>query len=346
MPNPVMLRVTRGPLVESLHRGAVAAFQGGKTLFAAGDADAPVFLRSSAKPFQAMALLLSGAAEAHGLGDDEIAVACASHGAEEIHLAAVRSLQRKCGVPPEALGCGAHPPASTRASLDLARGGGKPETLHNNCSGKHTAMLAAAKALGAPLEGYLEPDHPVQRMNLRNLALFAGVDPASVVVAVDGCSAPVFAIPLVSAAAAFSRLAAPDATIPPAEAAAARRIVKAMTHRPDLVAWPGRGDAALMGAAPGRIVSKLGAEGVQCLGVLDRGLGIALKLDDGSDRARLPLTAALLEAAGVLTRDNAAAIGPAADRVLRNHRGVEVGRLEPVLPRGWSGALRAANPGR
>ena len=337
---PIAIRLTRGGILESAHIASVAAWQDGRTILALGDTRRPVFLRSSAKPFQALAFVLSGAADRFHATEEELAVVCASHGAEDVHLAAVRSLQAKGGIGPEALHCGAHPPACTRAAVALARSGGKPSALHNNCSGKHTGMILTALHRGWPVETYLEPDHPLQVESLRNLAIFAGMDPDAIVLGVDGCSAPNFALPLENEAAAFARLAKPDASIPPAHAAAARRIAAAMMAHPRLVAWQGEGDAALMGAAPGRIVSKLGAEGVQCLGVPGRGLGLALKVEDGAARPRLPLTVALLRAAGVLTAEEAARVGPPADTVLRNHRGVEVGRMEFTLPAAAAKALR------
>ncbi len=332
MPEPVLVTATRGGLPESCHRVSVAAWEKGRTVLALGDVASPVFQRSSAKPFQALEFLLSGAADRFGATERELAVVCASHGAEEEHVELVRSLLKKGGLDPSALRCGAHAPACTRASVLLAARGGKPEVVHNNCSGKHTGMVLTALHLGAPLETYLEPDHPLQVANRRNLALFAGMDPGSIRLGVDGCSAPNFALPLANQAAAFARLAEPDASIPPAHAEAARRIARAMSRHPRLVAWQGEGDAALMGAAPGKFVSKLGAEGVQGIGVFGRGLGIALKAEDGASRPRLPLAVALLRAAGVLTAEEAARAGPPADTILRNHRGIEVGRIEIGMP--------------
>jgi L-asparaginase II len=329
---PVPVNATRGGILESRHEVSVAAWEGGKVVLALGDVRRPVYTRSSAKPFQALGFLLSGAADRFGVTDEELAVVCASHGAEEIHLRLVRSLLKKGGLEPSVLGCGAHAPACTRASVDLARSGARPEVLHNNCSGKHTGMVLTALHRGLPLDTYLDREHPIQVENRRNIALFGGMDPKDVVVCVDGCSAPNFALPLGNQAAAFARLVAPDASIPAAHAAAARRIAAAMMAHPRVVAWEGEGDAALMGAAPGRFVSKLGAEGVQGVGVPGRGLGIALKVEDGSSRPRIPLTLALLRAAGVITAEEAARVGPPGDPVIRNHRGLEVGRLEIGLP--------------
>ena len=329
---PVIVEATRGGILESRHEVSVAAWRGGRTVLALGDVKRPVFTRSSAKPFQAMGFVLSGAADRFGATEEELAVVCASHGAEPLHVGLVHSLLAKAGLDPSVLLCGAHPPACTRSSVDLARSGGKPAVVHNNCSGKHTGMVLTALHRGLPLPTYLDPEHPVQVENRRNTALFGGMDAKDVVVGIDGCSGPNFALPLENQAAAFARLVEPDASIPPAHAAAARRIAKAMMAHPRVVAWKGEGDDALMGAAPGRFVSKLGAEGVQGVGVPGRGLGIALKVEDGSSRPRLPVTVALLLAAGVVTAEEAARVGAPADLSIRNHRGLEVGRVEIRMP--------------
>ncbi len=344
MDTALAVDLTRGGILESRHRASVAAWERGRVVLALGDTRRPVYLRSAAKPFQALAFVLSGAADRYGATEEELAVVCASHGAEEVHLAAVRSLLGKGGLDPAVLRCGIHPPACTRAAVDLARSGGRPEVLHNNCSGKHTGMVLTALHRRWPLETYLDPAHPLQMENRRNLALLAGMAPEAIGLGVDGCSAPNFAIPLENAAAAFGRLSSPDASLPPAHAAAARRIASAMMTHPRLVAWQGEGDAALMGAAPGKVVSKLGAEGVQGVGVPGRGLGIALKVEDGAARPRLPLTVALLRAAGVLSAEEAAAVGSPAEVVLRNHRGIEVGRMEITLPAEVA-VLRNGRPG-
>ncbi len=337
-----LLRVHRGPVVESIHSGSVAVHHDGRLVVAWGDVASPVFLRSSAKPFQALEFVLSGAADAVGATEEELAVACASHGAEEFHVEAVERLLARGRLDGSALLCGAHPPACTRASVALARSGGKPGTLHNNCSGKHAAMVLTARHRGQTLHDYLDPTHPLQVANRRNLALFADMDPADILLGTDGCSAPVFALPLERAARAFARLADPDDGIPAPAAAAARRIVAAMMAHPRMVAWTREGDSALMAAAPGRIVSKLGAEGLQCVAAPGLRWGLALKSADGGSRLRLPLTLAILRGAGILSDAEAATVGPAAATTLLNHRALEVGRLEVVLP----GPVPRATPPR
>ncbi len=338
----VTVDVHRGGHVESRHLCSVAAWEGGRTVLALGDVRHPVFMRSSAKPFQALAFVLSGAADRFKVTEEELAVACASHGAEEIHVRTVRSLLARAGLDPSVLGCGAHAPACNGANLDLARSGGKPSAIHNNCSGKHAAMVMTCLHMGAPLDTYLEMEHPLQVLNRRHLTLFAGMEPEVIVLGVDGCSAPNFALPLENQARAFANLAKPEASLPPPFAAAARRITKAMMNHPRLIAWEGAGDAALMGAIPGRFVSKLGAEGVQGVGVPGRGLGIALKVEDGGARPRIPLTLALLIEAGVITAAEAAAVGEPGELVVRNIRGVEVGHMTVKLPPETAALLKKA----
>jgi L-asparaginase II len=336
---PISVDVHRAGHVESRHRCSVAAWEGGRTILALGDTGHPVFMRSAAKPFQALNFVISGAADRFGATEEELAVVCASHGAEEVHVRAVLSLLARAGLDGSALGCGAHPPLCAAANLSLAREGMEPEAVHNNCSGKHAGMLLTALQMGAPLDSYLDMEHPLQQLNRRHLTIFAGMEPEVVVLGVDGCSAPNFALPLENVAAAFSRLATPDDAIPAPLAAAAGRITAAMMAHPRMVAWEGRGDTVLMGSAPGRIVSKLGAEGVQGVGVPGRGLGIALKVEDGGPRPRLPVTLALLLEAGVITREEASSVGEPGDLVVRNVRGLEVGHISVGLP-GETAVLR------
>src|SRR5690349_5224539 len=176
--NPfVTVVATRGGILESRHDCSVAAWEGGKVVLALGDVKRPVYTRSSAKPFQALGFVLSGAADRFGATEEELAVVCASHGAEPLHVALVRSLLKKAGLEDDVLLCGGHAPASGKASVDLARSGARPNVTHNNCSGKHTGMVLTALHRGLPLETYLDQEHPVQVENRRNIAIFGGMDP-------------------------------------------------------------------------------------------------------------------------------------------------------------------------
>jgi L-asparaginase II len=324
MPYLPVLELTRGDLVESLHYGAVAVADArGRLVASYGDPQTVTFLRSSAKPFQALPLIESGAAQAFGLTPREIALACASHTGLDLHAETVRGMQQKIGVREGDLLCGAHPVE-----------GFAPTPNRHNCSGKHVGMLAVARHLGLPLADYLDPQHGVQQAILAAFAETCEMDAAAVGVGVDGCSAPNFAVPLLSAATGFARLADPE-DLPPPRAAALRAIFSAMTSHPEMVRAPGGFDTELMRLRPGVIVAKGGAEGYQALG-LARGalggdspaLGIALKIADGASRAVPAVALEILRQLGALGEAEVAALrafGFGPRRPLKNWRGLEVG---------------------
>ncbi len=305
MANPVLIEVTRGPLVESVHRGSVAiADVRGRIVFALGDLDTPVYPRSSLKPIQALPLLESGAAEAFGLGDEDIALACASHSGEPMHTTRVAAWLSRIGCGESDLTCGPQLPRYEPAAEAMIRQGEMPTRLHNNCSGKHAGFLSVARHWDVATEGYERHDHPVQRavaQTLSDLAETTGELPWGV----DGCAAPNFALPLAALARAFAKIAVPD-RLPPARAKACRRIVRAMTAHPELVSGTGRVCAILMRSAKGRAAVKTGAEGFFAALVPELGLGIALKIDDGAGRAAETAIAALLDKLGLLGEDAAA----------------------------------------
>lgn len=308
-------------MTESVHRVRAVVLAEGRTVFSRGDPAAPVFWRSCAKPFQAYAVVESGAAEAYGLEGPELAVMAGSHGGEQEHVRAVRSILRKARVPVGALRCGAHPPLSPRGLRELYGAGRRPTALHNNCSGKHAGMLAAARRLRAPLEGYLNPDHPVQRANLRAVVRFSGIAPEKIRIGIDGCSAPTFALPLRALARAGAEFAvSPDPAV--------QRVREAMMAFPDRV---GRPCASLMAAAPGRLLAKGGAEGVYLCAVPARRAGIALKVADGHARAVVHVLAAILRSLGLLGEEDLARVAHVADPVLRNHAGIAVGEIRVRL---------------
>lgn len=325
----LLAAVRRGAFDESLHLGHVAVVESsGDLRFAAGDPDTPVFLRSAAKPFQALALVLSGAADRFSLDSSDIAVACASHTAEPVHLTQVQRLLSLAGVPEEALQCGAHPPGD-RESADLLRQNGQaPTSIHSNCSGKHAGMLAAAKAMGADLGTYLSPDSPVQRMVRALFAEISGIDEADIGIAVDGCSAPVLRVPLSALALAFARLARPDGLREPL-AAALFRVRYAMMAHPYLVAGRNRIGPEIMAAGSPRLVAKTGAEAVFAVGDLSRGLGLAIKVADGSERAMGPALVESLLQSGFLHAAEAEALGRWHRPELHNYAGILVGGIEP-----------------
>ncbi len=335
-----VLEYTRGDLVEAWHIGAIAVADAqGRLIASHGDPHAVTFLRSSAKPFQAIPLVESGAAAAFGLTAREIALACASHTAQSFHVETVGAMQAKIGVSEADLLCGAHPldPAESGETFEqLFNAGEAPTPNYNNCSGKHTGMLAAAKHYGWPLADYVHPRHPLQQAILQTLAETCGLSVEAVRLGVDGCSAPNFAVPLVNSATAFARLAAPHEFSPP-RAAALRTIFAAISAHPEMVRGPGGFDTELMSLRPGQIVSKGGAEGFQGIalapGALEPGspaLGVALKLADGAARPGAVALAAteVLRQLGALTEADTRALarlGFGLPQQRRNWRGLLIG---------------------
>ncbi len=332
-----LVEVTRGPLVESRHLGALAVMDAeGKLLYSCGDPDLTTYLRSSAKPMQSVALVESGAADAFGLSDRELAVVSSSHNGEEMHTACVSGILLRLGLSPQDLACGLHAPYH-QPTARLLEAAGEPFTaLHNNCSGKHTGMLALARHLGASTDGYFRPEHPVQQRILATVSALAGLPAAKVTIGVDGCGVPVFGMPLRNAAWAFARLADPR-DLAPSWAAAARRVVKAMQTYPEMVGGTDRWDTDLMRQTRPRLFAKGGAEGFYALGILPqaggtaRGLGLALKIADGdlARRARPVAVAEVLRQLGVLTGEDLAALAKWRFGEARNHRGEVVGQVRP-----------------
>jgi L-asparaginase II len=332
--NPIVVEVTRGGAVESRHRGAAAVVDAEGALVAAwGDVDRPVFPRSAVKPIQAIPLVETGAADRFAVTDDELALACASHGGAPEHLRVAADWLRRIGLGPEFLVCGPHPPMCESAAAALVRAGRAPSSLHNNCSGKHAGFLTTALHLGAPSAGYGAPDHPVQQRVRQALAELGGVDLRDSVEGIDGCGVPVIAMPLSAIARGFAALADPN-RLSPRRAAAIRRIVAAMTAHPYLVAGRGRFETVVMRACAGAVIVKGGAEGVSAAALPEKGLGIAVKIDDGAKRAVEPVMAALLARFAGLERRGRAALAPYLDRPITTTAGARVGtiRLSPGWP--------------
>ncbi|MBA3447374.1 MAG: asparaginase, partial [Pseudaminobacter sp.] len=294
MTNPVLVEVLRGSHVESVHRGAVAIFDGGgRPFMEIGDTEQPVFPRSAVKAIQALPLIESGAAQAYGFGDRELALACASHNGEVAHAELARSMLAKAGLDGNALECGLHWPMLQDATVALARTGASPNGLHNNCSGKHAGFLCACCHAGIDHRGYVAAGHLLQEMVRAAMEDVTGATHGADNRATDGCSIPTFAIPLKNLALGFARMATGQG-LPPERAKAAKRLFAACMAEPFYVAGTERADTTLMQTAPGRIFVKVGAEGVYCAAVPELGLGIALKCDDGGTRAAEVTIAAVL----------------------------------------------------
>jgi L-asparaginase II len=325
-----LVHVMRGGRVESVHRGHVAVVDvAGRLLAWAGEPRLLVFPRSAYKPFQAVPLVESGAWERSGLGDEALALVAGSHGGTDRHAAAAASILAAAGADASALRCGTHPPYDDATAASLRARGEEPGPLRHNCSGKHAGMLLLASALGAPHSTYVDPEHPVQRRIHERFAEIMGeawVDPTP---AIDGCSAPTPRMPLATLAHAFALLAV-GRDPAGADVPALARIRDVMRLHSDMVAGDGRLDTLLMRALP-NAVSKAGAEGVHATGILDRGIGIAIKIEDGSRRALGPAVTATLEALGLIGSAEKAALAQHAGDRLRNFAGLEVGAVRGVV---------------
>jgi L-asparaginase II len=324
--------VTRGDVHESHHLGdLVVADAGGKPLWAAGNPLRVAYFRSAQKPLTALAVVQSGAAERFALTDTELSVCCASHSGSRMHVTTVAGILDKLGLDERALQCGVHDPGDSEERLRLSRAGERPSPLHNNCSGKHAGMLASTLALGAPVATYLDRDHPLQQLISRNVALMSGVPEAGLQYGVDGCGAPVIALPLVAMATAYARLANPD-ELPDDLRAAATRIMAAMAIAPDMVSAPGAFNSELLAAGDGRIVAKGGAEGAFLVGLHDpRRPGLAMKIADGSGRAIPPVTLAALQALGGLSASAVSRLERFARPPIHNCHSVHVGDIIATL---------------
>ena len=324
--NPVLVEVTRGEMVESWHRGAVAVVHGdGQTAVTMGDTRRMIYPRSAIKPLQAVFVVESGAADEFGLTDRELALACASHNGEPGHVDAVRNWLAQLGFDEQVLECGTHPPRRSKDTTLLIESGLSPGPAHNNCSGKHCGFLSSAKFLGESAAGYIKKSHPVQQAVLDLVGDMAGVSLVGRPGGIDGCGIPVVGIPLESLAFAFARFAT-GVGFGPVRQSAADRIYQAMIREPFMVAGTGRWCTRAMEAGDGAFIVKTGAEGVYCGAIPQAGVGIALKIDDGSSRAAECAMGAILSGLGCLDPEQGLIVSP-----VLNVAGHEVGEIRPEI---------------
>ena len=328
-----LVELTRGAIVECVHYGAFAVVDSqGKLLCSAGDPDLRTFPRSSMKPFQVLPFVESGGVEFFGLSAEELAIMCASHAGTDAHVAVLRGIHKKAGLQESDLQCGVHYP-SDRATSDAMRLRGElPTPYRHNCSGKHSGMLAAARLRGLPIENYLELEHPVQQSIRAAMAEMSAMQAEALIPGIDGCSAPVYALPLRAFAYAVARLCDPGG-LSAERQAACRKVTDAMRSYPLMVAGPGKLDTVLMQVLGDKLVSKGGAEGYQMIGLLpdaDKGtpgIGIVMKFSDGDPdrRATYSLVTAILQVFGFSRHLENEAYRGFADSVVRNWRGLTAG---------------------
>lgn len=352
MHNPFqpILELTRGQVVESTHYGAIAVVDShGKLLASYGDPRTVAFLRSSAKPFQALPFVERGGVEHFGFNEQELSLACASHEGSDEHVRVARSILKKAGVDESNLMCGAHLPGDVEVYKRLIKLDEVPMPIRNNCSGKHSAMLAHAKMRNLPLDTYLDFDHPIQQDILASFAEMCLLPSNQIQRGIDGCSAPNFAVPLYNSALAFAKLADPG-QLPETRAEACTKITSAMTSHPEMVSGPTEFDCRLMQVGAGKIVCKRGAEGFQAIGLLpgaisadSPGIGITFKVMEGDlgqrkpdlrpyTRVRPAVALEILKQLGALNKTQLhglAEFGPV--KPVTNHRGIVVGESRPVF---------------
>ena len=332
MSRPVVIEVTRGPVVESRHEGAAAVVRSdGSVVGAWGDIDRAILPRSANKPIQAIAFVESGAVERFGLGDEHIALACASHSGEKRHVETVRTWLERVGLSEADLECGTHPPRLQATVEELARQGRSATPAFNNCSGKHSGFLTTAVQYGEPTRGYIAYDHPVQRRLRDVMTDLCGIDAATFPYGTDGCGIPTLATPIKVLAHAMANMAEPS-RLANKHAEAATRIRAAISAEPFMMAGTGRFCTRVNGALPGVAQVKTGAEGVFCGMLPTLGLGIAIKIWDGAARAAEVAMATLLDHVGILPADQREHI---LHPPVRNVVGLLVGEMRPA--KSWLG---------
>jgi L-asparaginase II len=328
-PHVPLAQVTRGDTVECVHYGCAAVVdRTGRVLYSAGDPHAITFTRSALKPLQALPFAAQGGIERYGFSTPQVALLCASHSGEPRHVEAVADMLAKSRSTAEDLLCGTHAPGFYEA-----RGEMPPpppySPLAHNCSGKHSGMLAYCVQWGIPRTDYLAYENTLQQAIRAAVADFAGVAQSALRPGIDGCSAPNYAVPLSGLARAYARLA--TAEVDPVYGRAPRMLVDAMIAHPDMVSGERRSDLALMRAGRGDWVTKIGAEGVQAIGIRSHGLGIAIKVGDGAKRALYPAIVAILDEIGLLDDAARRELAPWGRRTLRNYRRIDVGEVRPAV---------------
>jgi L-asparaginase II len=329
-PHVPLALVTRGDATDSVHYGSVAVVdREGRLIFAAGDPHHLTTTRSALKPLQALPFVARGGLDHFGFEARHAALMCASHSGEPRHVETVGAMLERIGCTADDLQCGVHPPLFYTIREELPPGGARFTPLQHNCSGKHAGMLAYCRLCGHPTSSYLDFQHPLQQAIRAAVAYMTEVSEDALVAGIDGCSAPNYAVPLDRLAYAYARLA--TAVDDARYGAAPATIARAMTAHPEMVSGDGRNDLALMRAARGDWVTKVGAEGVQAIGVRSKGWGIALKVIDGNARGRDPSTVAVLDQLGLLDTDRRAALAAWTEPPIRNYRGVTTGHVQPVV---------------
>jgi L-asparaginase II len=331
--NPVLVEVMRGGVLESFHRGVICVVdKTGEVIFSRGNIQQVCYPRSAMKFVQVLPLLEKNAIQHFGFTLEEVAVMCGSHNGEPDHLRVVRSILAKAGLDESYLECGAQYPSSKKESDELIRNNEPALPVHNNCSGKHAGMLALAVVLGVDPKGYINPSHPVQQLILKAVEEMYEYPAAKMVTALDGCSAPIYSIPVYNQALAYSNLAQ-TGKHGNARRDACLLVIEAVSTFPFMVAGSKRYCTDMMEVCADRVIGKTGAEGVYCLAFREHGIGACIKIDDGKMQPQYNVAQALIEATGMFSRDELSRLEPYKTTLIRNFNRLHTGetRTKPGL---------------
>jgi len=325
----LLAKVYRGGIVESRHFGSVAIVdKNGKLVYYAGNPETVTFFRSASKPFQVLALIQEGGIERFGFTPEEIAIMAGSHSGQPEHIEVIDRIMRKIGISEADLRCGRQTPINFTVQNKTPESGQKFDQRYHNCSGKHSAMIALAKLLGEDISGYLNPKSGTQRRIMEGVAEACSIPVSKMVLGTDGCSAPNPAVPLYNMSWSFARLAAAS-RLEEKFGKAMGTVLEAMTEHPLMVSGVKRLDYILAKTFDGKVVAKAGAEAVECFGLTDKGWGVAIKIDDGSSRAMVPVVFSVLEQLG--HKFNRKELAEYVSVPVKNYRQMSVGKIESAV---------------
>jgi L-asparaginase II len=330
--NPILVEVYRGGLLESFHRGVVCVVnQQNEIIFSVGDTEQLCYPRSAMKLLQVIPLLLNGGVEKFNFNLEEIAVMCGSHNAESEHLRVVSSILKKMGLNPDHLNCGPQYPSSKKDTNALIKADVKPHQIHNNCSGKHAGMLATCALMNWPIEDYINPNHPLQKAIKEICALMYEYPEQKMITALDGCSAPIFSVPVKNQAIAYKNLVSNN-HLPDAVKAACAMVVKAVSAYPFMVAGSKRYCTDMMQITAPQIIGKTGAEGIFCITFTEQKLGVCIKIDDGKMLPQYNVAQALVNASGLFTEDKLAPLQHHLQTPITNFNKLTTGEIKVSEP--------------
>jgi L-asparaginase II len=326
--NPILVEVYRNNVLESFHRGAVCVVNhAGEIVFSLGDVEQLCYPRSAMKLLQVIPLIADGGIERFHFTLEEIAVMCGSHNAEPEHLRVIQSILKKTGLHKDNLCCGPQYPSSKRDANALIRADEKPHHIHNNCSGKHAGMLAACVLNGWPVEDYINPTHPLQQRIMEVCSLMYEYPAEKMITALDGCSAPIYSVPVYNQAVGYKNLVS-RITLPPAIQSACEIIIEAVSKHPFMVAGTGRYCTDMMRITAPKIIGKTGAEGIFCMAFTEQNLGVCIKIDDGKMLPQYNVAQTIIEASGIFTKEALQPLHSYAEAELKNFNKLVTGTIQ------------------